>query len=156
MSLTKIGIVDTTFARVNMAKFVLNELRKNLPSGETTRLTVPGIKDIPRAAKALIKEECDGIITLGWVGAEEVDKYSYLATSTALMWLELKSDVIIIDVTIHEDEADDEKELYQIAEDRSREHTKNLVLLLTNPKKLTKWAGEGKRQGYPDEDPIEP
>lgn len=152
-----VGIVDTTFARVDMAKFALNELRKHLPAANVERTTVPGIKDIPGAVKRIIEEkECQGVITFGWVGAEKVDKYSYLATSTALMWLELTTSAIIVDVTIHEDEAEKEKELYKIAEDRSRKHTRNLVLLLTDPEKLTKLAGKGKRQGYPDEGPIKP
>lgn len=150
----KIGIVDTTFARVNMAKFSLNELQKLLPSAEIERSTVPGIKDIPGATKRIINRGCDGVITFGWVGKERVDKYSYLATSTALIWLELMNDAIIVDVTVHEDEAEDEKKLYEIAEDRSRKHTRNLVSLLTNPSELTERAGTGKRQGYPDEGPI--
>lgn len=153
----KVGIVDTTFARVDMAKFALNELRRHLPAAKVERMTVPGIKDIPGAVKRIIEEnECEGVITFGWVGAKEVDKYSYLAASTALMWLELTSNAIIVDVTVHEDEAEKEKELYKIAEDRCRKHTKNLVFLLTNPEKLTNLAGKGKRQGYSDEGPIKP
>lgn len=146
----KIGIVDTTFARVDMAKFALNEFKKGIPSAEIERVTVPGIKDIPGGAKRILEKGCDGILTLGWVGEEMVDKFSYLSTSAALIWLELTNEAIIIDVTVHEDETNTEKELYEIAEDRSRKHAQNLILLLKNPEKLQKWAGTGKRQGYPD------
>ncbi len=150
----KIGIVDTTFARVDMAKFALAELRTHLPRADIERITVPGIKDIPGAAKRLIERECTGVITLGWVGPEQVDKYSYLVVSNALVWLEMTESAIILDVTVHEDEAEKEEILYKIAEDRSRKHTKNLALLLTKPEKLTKWAGKGKRQGNADVGPI--
>jgi len=151
----KIGIIDTTFSRVDMAKFVVEEIRRMEPSAEIVRWTVPGIKDIPSAAKRMIsRENCDGIITLGWVGKELVDKLSYVAMSIGLMLVGILTEKIIIDVTVHEDEAREEKKLREIAEDRARKHARNLITLLRNPKELTKYAGKGLRQGYPDIGPI--
>jgi riboflavin synthase len=46
----KIGIADTTFARVNMGAIAIDELRKNA-SVSLERVTVPGIKDLPVACK---------------------------------------------------------------------------------------------------------
>jgi hypothetical protein len=41
----KVGIVDTTFARVNMGKIAIDELRR-ICSLPYERYTVPGIKDL--------------------------------------------------------------------------------------------------------------
>jgi len=60
----------------------------------------------------------------------------------------------VIDVTVHEDEAENERDLLAIAENRVREHVRNAVDLLMNPKRLQKLAGTGQRQGYPDVGPI--
>ena len=60
----------------------------------------------------------------------------------------------IIEVFVHEDEAKDEKELLMITENRVREHVRNAVDLLLNPKRLQKLAGTGQRQGFPDVGPI--
>ena len=151
----KIAVVDTTFARVDMAKYVIEEIKRLDPNIEITRITVPGIKDLPGAAKRAISQyNCDGVITLGWVGKEFVDKLSYVATSIGLMIVGIMTDKVIIDVTIHEDESDDPKNLKKIAEDRSRKHARNLVFMLKNPEYLSKFAGRGLRQGYGDVGPI--
>jgi len=152
----KIGIVDTTFARVDMASEVIDVVRSYIPDTRIIRYTVPGIKDIPVAAKKLIEEEgCEIVITLGWVGKTLTDKLSYLALSIGLINVQLMTNKHVIDVTVHEDEADDEKELYRIAVERSRKHAENLIALLTRGREaLTKKAGRGIRQGYPDVGPI--
>ncbi|MEM0380335.1 MAG: riboflavin synthase [Desulfurococcaceae archaeon] len=152
----KIGIVDTTFSRVDMAKIVINTIREEDPGIEIVRYTVPGIKDIPVAArKLLIDEKCEGVITLGWVGPGVVDKYSYLAMSIGLIILQILTGKHIIDVTVHEDEAEDEDELYEIAVDRARKHTLNLIKLIKyGGEALTIYAGKGLRQGKPDVGPL--
>ncbi|MEZ0290055.1 MAG: riboflavin synthase [Sulfolobales archaeon] len=152
----KIGVVDTTFARVNMAEIVIKTIKDIIPDAKIIRYTVPGIKDIPVAAKKLLEEEgCEGVITLGWVGKSQVDKFSYLALSIGLIMTQLMTNKHIIDVTVHEDEADDEKKLYEIAIDRARKHAENLALLLTRGREaLTRRAGMGLRQGAPDVGPI--
>jgi len=153
----RIGVIDTTFARVNMGDIAIKAIKKFLPSADIVRVTVPGIKDLPGAAKrALDNEKCDAVITLGWVGKKEVDKYSYLAMSIGLMFVGISTNKIILDVTVHEDEADNEKQLYEITIDRIIKHSENLVKMLTKPAELIKDAGKGKRQGYPDVGSINP
>lgn len=150
----KIGIADTTFSRVNMGKIAIDELRK-ISSIPYERYTVPGIKDLPIAAKKLLEEKgCDLVITLGWVGGTQKDVLSYIVLSMGLVMVQLMTNKHVIDVTIHEDEAEDEKTLMMVAENRVREHVRNAVDLLVNPKRLQKLAGTGQRQGYPDVGPI--
>ncbi|MCS7121076.1 MAG: riboflavin synthase [Archaeoglobaceae archaeon] len=150
----KIGIVDTTFSRIDMGKIAIDELRK-ISTIPYERYTVPGIKDLPVAAKKLIEEKgCDLVITLGWVGKTQKDLISYATLSLALMIVQILTNKHIIDVTVHEDEAENEIELFKVAESRVREHVRNAVDLLVNPKKLQKLAGTGQRQGFPDVGPI--
>ena len=150
----KIGIADTTFSRINMGKIAIDELRK-ISSIPYERHTVPGIKDLPIAAKKLLEERgCDIVITLGWVGGTQKDMLSYIVLSMGLVMVQLMTNKHVIDVTIHEDEAEDEKTLMMVAENRVREHVRNAVDLLVNPKRLQKLAGTGQRQGYPDVGPI--
>ena len=51
-----IGIADTTFARVDMARAAISVIKKE-SSAEIVRYTVPGIKDLPVAAKKLLEEK---------------------------------------------------------------------------------------------------
>lgn len=149
-----IGIVDTTFARVDMAKPAIEVITENIPRAKIIRYTVPGIKDIPVAAKRVL-EKADIAMTLGWVGASPIDKYSYLAMSIGLILVQILTGKHVIDVTVHEDEAESEEELYKIAINRAREHALNLVtLLLSGGEGLTPYAGRGLRQGIPDVGPI--
>lgn len=152
----KIGVVDTTFARVDMGSVVEEVIRSNLSSVIIYRYTVPGIKDIPVAAKKLIEElGCDGVITLGWVGKTLTDKLSYVALSVGLQLVQLTTNKHVIDVTVHEDEAESEEELHEIAVDRAKKHALNLIRLLTAGREaLRRYAGMGLRQGYPDVGPI--
>jgi len=155
--LAKICIVDTTFARVDMAKHAIETLQLLMPDAVIVRRTVPGIKDIPVAIKRLMKEqECEAGIVFGWVGKSLTDKISYAVYSLAIQLVELELEKPIIDVTVHEDETSSEKELYRIAVDRAKKHAENLYLLLRNPEELTRRAGTGRRQGYPDAGPIIP
>ncbi|WP_202320099.1 riboflavin synthase [Archaeoglobus neptunius] len=150
----KIGIVDTTFSRINMGKIAIDELRR-ISSIPYERYTVPGIKDLPVAAKKMIEERnCDLVITLGWVGGTQKDMFSYIVLSMGLVMVQLLTNRHIIDVTVHEDEAESEEELLKVAENRVREHVRNAVDLLVNPKRLQRMAGTGQRQGYPDAGPI--
>ncbi|MEB3861291.1 MAG: riboflavin synthase [Desulfurococcales archaeon] len=151
-----VGVVDTTFARVDMARPAMEELEKLLPGYRIIRHTVPGIKDLPGAAKRLVDQYgCRGVITLGWVGRREADKYSYLAMSIGLIMAELLTGSILVDVTVHEDESSDPEELRRIALDRARKHARNLALMLKEgPTALSRHAGRGLRQGYPDAGPL--
>jgi riboflavin synthase len=150
----KVGIADTTFARVNMGKIAIDELRR-ICSLPYERYTVPGIKDLPVAAKKLIEERgCEIVIALGMPGPKPIDKQCAHEASLGLILAQLMTNKHIIEVFVHEDEARDEKELLMITENRVREHVRNAVDLLLNPKRLQKLAGTGQRQGFPDVGPI--
>jgi len=149
-----VGVVDTTFARVDMGSEAVNVLQRLLPGYRVVRWTVPGIKDLPGAAARLLDEGCEGVITLGWVGAREADKLSYLAASIGLIMVEVLKGGIVVDVTVHEDEAQGEQ-LKHIAIQRARDHARNLATLLRHgPTALTRHAGQGLRQGYEDAGPL--
>ncbi len=150
----KVGIVDTTFARINMGNIAIDELKK-ISTLKYERYTVPGIKDLPVAAKKLIEERgCDIVIALGMPGAKPIDKQCAHEASLGLIMAQLMTNRHIIEVFVYEDEAEDEKELLLIAENRIREHVRNAVDLLLNQKRLQKLAGTGQRQGLPDVGPI--
>lgn len=150
----RVGIADTTFARVDMGKIAIDELKK-ICSLPYVRYTVPGIKDLPVAAKKLIEEKgCELVIALGMPGPKPIDKQCAHEASMGLILAQLMTNKHIIEVFVHEDEAKDEKELLMITENRVREHVRNAVDLLLNPKRLQKLAGTGQRQGFPDVGPI--
>lgn len=154
--MVKICIVDTTFARVDMASAAIEVLRTLMPDAVIVRRTVPGLKDIPVEARMLLEREgCDAGMVFGWVGPTLNDKISYAVYSLALQMVQLEHRVHILDVTVHEDEApEDPQRLREIALDRARKHAENLYLLLRRPDELTRRAGTGRRQGYPDAGPL--
>lgn len=151
----RIGIADTTFARVDMARAAISVIKKEV-SAEIIRYTVPGIKDLPVAAKKLLEEEkCDIVMALGMPGPEEKDKMCAHEASTGLISAQLMTNKHIIEVFVHEDEAPDERTLVFLAKRRAEEHALNVVSLLYHPEMLTRLAGNGQRQGYEDAGPIE-
>ena len=151
----RIGIVDTTFARVDMGSFAEDELRRMGTGFKIIRRTVPGVKDLPVAAKKLIEEEnCDIVIALGMPGGKPIDKQCAHEASLGLIYAQLMTNTHIIEVFVHEDEAKDERELAWLAERRAREHAQNAYYLLFNPDKLRKMAGTGQRQGFEDAGPV--
>lgn len=145
----KIGVVDTTFARVNMGKIAYDEIRDNFPDIVVARRTVPGVKDLPVACKMLLAE-CDICIACGMPGAKEIDKVCAHEASTGLIQAQLMSGKHIIEVFVHEDEAKDEKTLKAITEDRCKKHARNAVRLLKDPAWFARNAGGGLRQGGGD------
>ncbi len=151
----RIGIVDTTFARVDMGSFAEDELRRMGTGFKIVRRTVPGVKDLPVEAKKLIEEEgCDIVIALGMPGPKPIDKQCAHEASLGLIHAQLMTNTHIIEVFVHEDEAKDEKELVWLAERRAREHAQNAYWLLFKPEKLRKMAGTGQRQGFEDVGPV--
>jgi riboflavin synthase len=151
----KVGITDTTFARYDMGKAAIREL-KGRSSVQIVRKTVPGIKDLPVAAKKLIEEEnCDLVMALGMPGAADKDKMCAHEASSGLIMAQLMTNTHVLEVFVHEDEAPDEKTLAWLAEQRTVEHARNALALLYNPEKLTQMAGTGQRQGYEDAGPLE-
>ena len=150
----KVGIADTTFARVNMGGIAVDELKRHA-SVSIERSTVPGIKDLPVACKKLIEERgCDIVMALGMPGAAEKDKVCAHEASQGLIIAQLMTNHHIIEVFVHEDEAADERELAWLAEQRTREHAVNAVRLVLHPGDLTRDAGTGQRQGFPDAGPA--
>jgi riboflavin synthase len=149
----RIGILDTTFARYDMAKAAMNEL-KQLCSLKFVRRTVPGIKDLPVAAKQLLDEGCDIVMAFGMPGAAPIDKQCAHEASLGLIWAQLLTNKHVIEVFVFVDEAEDEKELADLAEKRAREHARNVYRLLFKPDELTKLAGTGQREGGPDAGPL--
>jgi len=151
----KVGIADTTFARVDLAQFAMNEIAQLISNVKFIRYTVPGVKDLPVAAKILLERmSCDIVLAVGMPGAAPIDKQCAHEASLGLIWTQLLTNKHVIEAFIHEDEASDEKQLYEIALDRTRKHAQNIVKLLLKPEELTKDAGMGKRQGHPDAGPI--
>jgi len=146
-----IGIADTTFSRVDMGKAAIDEL-KNTGSGfKIERYTVPGVKDLPVACKKLFEEKnCDIVMALGMPGPKDIDKVCAHEASTGLIQVQILTNKHIIEVFVHMDEAQDDKQLLQLAENRAREHAINTYDLLFRPDRLVKQAGTGQRQGYED------
>jgi len=147
----KIGIADTTFARHDMAKAAIDELQSKSTGFKIIRYTVPGMKDLPVACKKLFEEQdCDIVMALGMPGPKPIDKQCAHEASMGLIQTQLLCNKHIIEVFVHEDETEDEKELAWLTEQRTREHALNVLDLLFKPEKLTKNVGKGLRQGFED------
>ena len=145
----KIGVVDTTFARVDMGSIVVSEIRDSFPDIVVVRRTVPGMKDLPVECKLLLGE-CDVCVACGMPGPNEIDRMCAHEASTGLIMAQLMAGRHIIEVFVHEDEAKSDKELRRIVEDRARKHARNAVLLLKDPSWFVRNAGRGLRQGGSD------
>src|SRR3989338_266614 len=146
----RIGIADTTFARVDMGKIAVETFHKQKLKTKIERYTVPGFKDLPVAAKKLIEEYgCDIIIALGWVGKENIDERCAQEAGMGLINAELMTNKHILKVFFHEQEAPgDYKKQKKIATDRVEKHTLNALALLRGKEALSTFAGKGRRQGY--------
>lgn len=147
----RIGICDTTFAVVDMAKFAVKAIGEN-SGARIERYTVPGIKDLPVAAKKLIEERgCDIVIAMGMPGPMPIDRQCSHEASQGLMQVQLLTNKHIIEVFVHMDEAGSGKELYEIARSRAAKHAMNAVALLRGGAALARHAGKGLRQGKRNE-----
>jgi|GEM_PF-100328 len=149
----KIGIVDTTFSRVNMGKIALDELKGDLEGQkfQIERRTVPGIKDLPVECKRLLDAGCDICMALGMVGGAPIDQQCGHEASIGIQQAKLMTNKHIVEVFVHENEGWSEKELLEIFNNRIRKHVQNAILLATRPQELVKNAGKGIRQGKEDE-----
>lgn len=154
IEIKKVGVADTTFARYDMAREAIDELLSLKPDLKIIRRTVPGIKDLPSAVKQLIDEGCDIVMAFGMPGKEEIDKMCAHEASIGLMILRALTGKYIIEVFVHEDEAEDEETLVILCRNRAREHARNVYLLLFHPEKLERLAGTGQRQGFEDVGPL--
>ena len=150
----RVGVADTTFARINMGAVAIDELKKHA-SVAIERVTVPGIKDLPVACKKLIEERrCDIVMALGMPGGRDKDRMCAHEASTGLIQCQLMTNHHIIEVFVHEDEAKDDRELAWLMEQRTREHAVNAVKLILRPQDLVREAGTGQRQGFEDAGPA--
>jgi len=70
------------------------------------------------------------------------------------MLAQLATSTHILEVFVHEAEADDPSELVSIGEDRARKHARNAYWMLYEPEQLVRRAGGGIRQGRADVGPI--
>lgn len=151
----KIGIADTMFARHDMAKVVEKAVFDSEESIKIERYTVPGVKDLPVACKKLFEEhDCDIVMALGMPGPMPIDKVCAHEASQGLIQVQLMVNKHILEVFVHLDEADDEKELVKTAEDRVRKHAFNAIALLKGKDSLKKFAGQGMRQGHANAGPL--
>ena len=144
----KLGIVDTMFARVDMGKMAIDEIKKNYLDVEIIRKTVPGVKDLPVECKIALKD-ADICVACGMPGGKEKDKVCAHEASTGLIHAQLLCEKHIIEVFVHEDEAEGD-ELVGMVRDRCRKHARNAVYLIKKPEALVKKAGQGLRQGGND------
>jgi riboflavin synthase len=154
----RIGVVDTTFARYDMGATTRAELAGCPGYGtefEVVSRTVPGFKDLAVAAKVLIEQEgCDLVVALGMPGSAPVDKQCAHEASQGIMLAQLMTSTPILEVFVHEDEADDPEVLAAVFEDRCRKHARNAYWMLFAPEELEKRAGQGVRQGFGDAGPL--
>lgn len=150
MSFT-IGVVDTTFARINMGAIAIDELKQKASTVRVVRRTVPGIKDLAVECKRLLHRECDIAVALGMVGGAPIDTQCAHEASLGIQQAQLLTSKHILEIFVHENEAWSEKGLQRIAENRIRKHVQNAVALAAHPEQLVAMAGKGIRQGKEDE-----
>jgi riboflavin synthase len=147
----KVGIVDTMFARVDMAAFAIDEIVRKYPGTKIVRSTVPGVKDLAAGCVILDKKEkCDVYLALGMVGKETIDTQCGHEASIGIQMAKMQMKKHIVEVFVHEWEGRNEKELHSVFENRTRKHAVNAVLLAGAPEELAKFAGKGVRQGKND------
>lgn len=152
--MTLVGVVDTTFSRVDMGAVAIETLRDRDPEATIRRRTVPGVKDLPAAARRLIDEDADLVMALGMVGPEDVDKTCGHEASMGLMALRVLFGRPVLEVFVHVDEVDTDPALQELAEERTREHAVNAHRLLNDPEALEDLAGTGQREGFEDAGPV--
>jgi riboflavin synthase len=154
----RIGVVDTMFARYDMGGAARSELAACPGHGsqfEVLSRTVPGFKDLAVAAKVLIERDgCDIVVVLGMPGSAPIDKQCAHEASQGIMLAQLMTSTPILEVFVHEDEADDPEVLAGVFDDRSRKHARNAYWMLFEPEQLSRRAGRGVRQGFGDAGPL--
>ena len=151
----KIGVADTTFARVDMARYAIRTLEEQGTGFRIVRRTVPGLKDLPVACRQLFRgEHADLCLALGMPGPAELDRTSAEVASMGLMMTGVLEAKPIIECFVYETEARSPAELETLARRRAEEHAINAYAILFRPQQLARHAGEGLRQGFPDVGPV--
>ncbi len=150
----KIGVVDTTFARVDMAEYALRALKARGTGFKVLRSTVPGIKDLPVACRQLFLDGADLCLALGMPGKAEYDKTCAHEASLGLLYASVLEAKPVVECFVFEGEASGPKELASLARRRAEEHALNAYAMLFRPRDLARHAGEGLRQGFADAGPV--
>lgn len=151
----RVGICSTTFARYDMASAAEKQIKKQVTGIKFIESYVPGVKDLPVAAKKLIEEEnCDIVMAFGMPGGEKIDKLCAHEASTGLIQVQLMTNTHILEVFVHEDEGKDEKDLKQLMINRATQHADNLVKMLFKPETMKKEIGMGVREGRENKGPL--
>lgn len=153
----KVGVVDTTFARVDMGRHAVRALQARGSGFKIVRRTVPGIKDLPVACRRLFVEDgVDLCLALGMPGRAEYDRTCAHEASLGLLFASVLEAKPIVECFVFEDEASGPKGLDELARRRAEEHALNAYALLFRPDDLARRAGAGLRQGFPDAGPVRP
>jgi len=150
----RIGVVDTTFARVDMAGYAVRALQSRGTGFKVVRDTVPGIKDLPVACRRLFLEGADLCLALGMPGKAEYDKTCAHEASLGLLFASVLEAKPVVECFVFEGEASGAKELATLARRRAEEHALNAYAMLFRPRDLARRGGEGLRQGFPDAGPV--
>lgn len=151
----RIGICSTTFARYDMASAAIKQIKKQVTNVKFIEAYVPGVKDLPVAAKKLIEEEnCDIVMAFGMPGGEKIDKLCAHEASTGLIQAQLMTNTHILEVFVHEDEGKDDKDLKELMFNRATQHADNLVKMLFKPEQMKKEIGMGIREGRENKGPL--
>jgi riboflavin synthase len=151
----RIGIVDTTFSRVDLGSIAVAEIRRLAPGAKVKRYTVPGIRDTPLACKILIeKGKCNMVISTAMVSRAGAEKRVEDQSVMGIMLVQLLTNTHVICAFFDEKEVQDKNKLYSMVADRTRKHVLNALRLLSAPEDLTVYAGLGLRQGSRDVGPL--
>ncbi len=151
----KIGVADTTFARVDMARYAVKALNEQGTGFRIVRRTVPGIKDLAVACRQLFRDEhADLCLALGMPGKADLDRTSAEVASLGLMMTGVLEGKPIVECFVYETEALSAVELETLARRRAEGHALNAYTMLFRPHELARHAGEGLRQGFADAGPV--
>ncbi|HKS59963.1 MAG TPA: riboflavin synthase [Thermoplasmata archaeon] len=151
----RIGVVDTTFARVDMARSAIAQLQASGTGFRVYRRTVPGIKDLPVACRQAFREDgVDLCLALGMPGKAAYDQVCAHEASQGLQWVGILEAKPIVECFVFETEATDDRTLDTLARRRAAEHAVNAYTMLFHPERLTRAAGSGLRQGFADAGPA--
>jgi riboflavin synthase len=151
----KIGVADTTFARVDLARYAVRALAARGTGFRVVRRTVPGIKDLPVACRQLfLDDHVDLCLALGMPGPAELDRASAQTASFGLMLTGVLAAKPIVECFVHEGEAGSPVELETLGRRRAEEHALNAYAMLFRPQDLARQAGAGLRQGFADAGPV--
>lgn len=141
----RIAIVDTTFSRVDMGAVALEALKEF--DVDAVRVTVPGIKDLAVECKKQLDAGADVALACGMVGFAEIDRQCAHEASLGIQWAKLLTNKHIVEVFVHENEAENESDLKSLFLDRTTKHAQNAARMVLEPEWFVKRAGQGLRQG---------